>query len=125
MIQIGCKSLLKSIIKEEGLNDKLYKPATVFYRISAAKNALINAQKYAIDIDLVSDDESSGRPKIKELFAKYQDRCSKAGAMDFDDLLLKMHELITKFPDVLHKLQNRFEYFMIDEFRIPMRLNIK
>ena len=112
-----CKSLLKSIIKEEGLNDKLYKPATVFYRISAAKNALINAQKYAIDIDLVSDDESSGRPKIKELFAKYQDRCFKAGAMDFDDLLLKMHELITKFPDVLHKLQNRFEYFMIDEFQ--------
>lgn len=112
-----CKSLLKTIIKEEGLNDKLYKPATVYYRISAAKNALINAQKYAEDIDLVSDDESSGRPKIKELFAKYQDRCFKAGAMDFDDLLLKMYDLITKFPEVLHKLQNRFEYFMIDEFQ--------
>lgn len=112
-----CKSLLKSIIKEEGLNDKLYKPATVFYRISSAKNALIDAKKYAENIDLVSDDESSGRPKIKELFAKYQDRCFKAGAMDFDDLLLKMYELITRFPEVLHKLQNRFQYFMIDEFQ--------
>lgn len=112
-----CKSLLKSIIKEEGLNDKLYKPSTVYYRISSAKNALIDAQKYAVDIDLVADDESSGRPKLKELFAKYQDRCFKAGAMDFDDLLLKTYELLTKFPDVLHKLQNRFDYFMIDEFQ--------
>ncbi|MEZ5053834.1 MAG: 3'-5' exonuclease [Chitinophagales bacterium] len=112
-----CKSLLKSIIKEEGLNDKLYKAANVFYRISSAKNALLDAKKYAENIDFVSDDESSGRPKIKELFAKYQDRCFKAGAMDFDDLLLKMHELLTKFPEVLHKLQSRFQYFMIDEFQ--------
>jgi DNA helicase-2/ATP-dependent DNA helicase PcrA len=112
-----CKSLLKSIIKEEGLNDKLYKASNVYYRISSAKNALIDAKKYSENIDLVSDDESSGRPRIKELFAKYQDRCFKAGAMDFDDLLLKMHELLTRFPDVLHKLQNRFQYFMIDEFQ--------
>lgn len=112
-----CKSLLKSIIKEEGLNDKLYKPATVYYRISSAKNALLNAQKYAENIDLVADDESSSRPKIKDIFAKYQDRCFKSGAMDFDDLLLKMYELITKFPEVLNKLQNRFQYFMIDEFQ--------
>lgn len=112
-----CKSLLKSIIKEEGLNDKLYKPATVYYRISSAKNALLNAQKYAENIDLVADDESSSRPKIKDIFAKYQDRCFKSSAMDFDDLLLKMYELITKFPEVLHKLQNRFQYFMIDEFQ--------
>ena len=112
-----CKSLLKTIIKEEGLNDKLYKPATVFYRISSAKNALIDAKKYAEDVDLVSDDESAGRPKIKELFAKYQDRCFKAGAMDFDDLLLKMYELLTRFPDVLDKLQNRFRHFLIDEFQ--------
>ena len=112
-----CKSLLKSIIKEEGLNDKLYKPATVYYRISSAKNALLNAQKYAENIDLVADDESSSRPKIKDIFAKYQDRCFKSGAMDFDDLLLKMYVLITKFPEVLNKLQNRFQYFMIDEFQ--------
>lgn len=112
-----CKSLIKTIIKEEGLNDKLYKPANVFYRISSAKNALLDAKKYAENIDLVADDESSGRPKIKEIYAKYQDRCFKAGAMDFDDLLLKTHELLSKFPDVLDKLQNRFQYFMIDEFQ--------
>ncbi|MCC6516172.1 MAG: UvrD-helicase domain-containing protein, partial [Chitinophagales bacterium] len=74
-----CKSLIKTIIKEEGLNDKLYKPANVFYRISSAKNALLDAKKYAENIDLVADDESSGRPKIKEIYAKYQDRCFKAG----------------------------------------------
>ncbi|MFN8237765.1 MAG: 3'-5' exonuclease [Chitinophagales bacterium] len=111
------KSLLKSIIKEEGLNDKLYKPATVYYRISGAKNALIDAKKYAENIDLVSDDESSGRPKIAELYAKYQDRCFKAGAMDFDDLLLKTYELLTKFPDVLYKYQKRFTHVLIDEFQ--------
>ncbi len=111
------KSLLKSIIKEEGLNDKLYKPATVYYRISGAKNALIDAGKYASNIDLVSDDESSGRPKIAELYAKYQDRCFKAGAMDFDDLLLKTYELLTKFPDVLYKYQKRFTHVLIDEFQ--------
>ena len=109
-----CKSLIKSIVKEEGLNDKLYKASNIFYRISSAKNALMDAKKYAENIDFVSDDESSGRPKIKEIFAKYQDRCFKAGAMDFDDLLLKMHELLSKFPDVLHKLQSRFQYFMIE-----------
>ncbi|MBK9330155.1 MAG: UvrD-helicase domain-containing protein [Sphingobacteriales bacterium] len=111
------KSLLKSIIREEGLNDKLYKPATVYYRISGAKNALIDAKKYAENTDLVSDDESSGRPKIAELFAKYQDRCFKAGAMDFDDLLLKTYELLTRFPDVLYKYQKRFTHVLIDEFQ--------
>jgi len=112
-----CKSLIKSIVKEEGLNDKLYKPATVFYRISSAKNSLIDAKMYAQNVDLVSDDESSGRPKIAELYQKYQDRCFKSGAMDFDDLLLKMYELLTKFPDVLYKLQNRFTHLLIDEFQ--------
>jgi DNA helicase II / ATP-dependent DNA helicase PcrA len=111
------KSLLKSIIREEGLNDKLYKPATVYYRISGAKNALLDAKKYAADIDLVADDESSGRPKIAEIYAKYQDRCFKSGAMDFDDLLLKMYELLTKFPDVLYKYQKRFTHVLIDEFQ--------
>lgn len=111
------KSLLKSIIKEEGLNDKLYKPSIVYYRISGAKNALLDAKQYAANIDLISDDESSGRTKIAELYAKYQDRCFKSGAMDFDDLLLKMYELLIKFPDVLYKYQNRFTHLLIDEFQ--------
>lgn len=111
------KSLLKSIIKEEGLNDKLYKASNVYYRISGAKNDLLTARLYAENIDLVSDDESAGRPKIAELYKKYEDRCFKAGAMDFDDLLLKMHELIVRFPDVLYKYQNRFTHMLIDEFQ--------
>ncbi|MDB5226995.1 MAG: UvrD/REP helicase [Bacteroidota bacterium] len=111
------KSLLKSIVREMGLNDKLYKPSTVYYRISSAKNALLDAKKYKESIDLVADDESSGRPKISEIYQQYQDRCFKAGAMDFDDLLLKMYELLTKFPDVLYKYQNRFTHVLIDEFQ--------
>lgn len=111
------KSLLKSIVKEMGLNDKLYKPSTVYYRISSAKNALIDAKKYRDDINLVSDDESTGRPKISEIYMTYQERCFRAGAMDFDDLLLKMHELLTRFPDVLYKYQTRFTHVLIDEFQ--------
>ena len=112
-----CKSLLKSIIKEEGLNDKIYKPATVFYRISSAKNVLIDAYAYKENIDFIADDESAGKPKIADLFQKYQDRCFKAGAMDFDDLILKMYELLSKFPDVLYKYQKRFSHMLIDEFQ--------
>lgn len=112
-----CKSLLKTIVKEEGLNDKIYKPATVFYKISNAKNALIDAYAYKENPDFIADDESAGKPKIAELFQKYQDRCFKAGAMDFDDLILKMYELLAKFPDVLYKYQKRFSHMLIDEFQ--------
>ena len=111
------KSLLKSIVKEMGLNEKLYKPSIVYYRISGAKNALIDAKKYRENIDLISDDESTGRPKIAEIYERYQGRCFKAGAMDFDDLLMKMYELLTKFPDVLYKYQGRFTHVLIDEFQ--------
>jgi DNA helicase-2/ATP-dependent DNA helicase PcrA len=111
------KSLIKSIVREEGLNDKLYKPNIVYNRISNAKNNLITAKAYGKDIDLVSEDESSGRPKIHLLYAKYVRRCFLAGAMDFDDLLLKMYELLDKFPEVLYKYQHRFTHLMIDEFQ--------
>lgn len=111
------KSLLKSIIKEEGLNDKLYKPANIFYRISSAKNSLIGPAAYANNVDFISDDESAGRPKTAELYAKYANRCFLAGAMDFDDLLFKMHELLVKFPEVLYKYQHKFSHLLIDEFQ--------
>jgi DNA helicase-2/ATP-dependent DNA helicase PcrA len=111
------KSLLKSIIKEEGLNDKLYKPANIFYRISSAKNSLIGPEAYANNVDFISDDESAGRPKTAELYAKYAHRCFLAGAMDFDDLLFKMHELLVKFPEVLYKYQHKFSHLLIDEFQ--------
>lgn len=111
------KSLLKAIIKEENLNDKLYKPNVVYNRISSAKNSLITAADYLKDDELMAEDEMSGRPKIGELYTKYSRRCFLSGAMDFDDLLLKTFELFDKHPDVLNKYQNRFTHLMIDEFQ--------
>jgi DNA helicase-2/ATP-dependent DNA helicase PcrA len=111
------KSLLKTIIKELGQDDKLYKPAGVLGRISAAKNALVNAGEYMANDENTSFDESSGRPMFGKIFQMYQDRCFKASAMDFDDLLLKTFELFKNHPDVLHKYQHQFKYIMVDEFQ--------
>jgi len=111
------KNLLKTIVKEMNLNDKLYKPGYVHYRISLAKNNLIGPKEYEHNIELTSEDEANGRPKMSEIYQQYAKRCFRAGAMDFDDLLLKTHELLEKFPDVLYKYQHRFKYVMIDEFQ--------
>ncbi len=111
------KNLLKTIVKEMGLNDKLYKPGYVLYRISISKNNLIGPKEYENNADLIAEDESNGRPKMSELYWNYTKRCFRAGAMDFDDLLLKTHELLERFPDVLYKYQHRFKYVMIDEFQ--------
>lgn len=111
------KSLLKSIIKEFGLDDKLYKPAGVLGRISAAKNALVNAKEYMGNDENTSFDESSGRPMFGKIFQTYQERCFRASAMDFDDLLLKTFELFRFHPEVLNKYQHQFKYIMVDEFQ--------
>ncbi len=111
------KSLIKKIIKEMGVNTKIYKEGFVFGRISGAKNSLIGPEAYAQNIDLTSEDESSGRGKIAEIYREYARRCFISGAMDFDDLLFKMHELLSRFPEVLHKYQNKFSHVLIDEFQ--------
>lgn len=111
------KSLLKSIVKELNLDDKLYKPAGLLNRISAAKNALVNAREYMANDENTSFDESSGRPLFGKIFQTYQDRCFKASAMDFDDLLLKTFELFRNHADILHKYQHQFKYIMVDEFQ--------
>lgn len=111
------KSLLKSIVKEYGLDDKLYKPDVVFNRISSAKNNLYSWSEYQNNAQFVADDHASGRPKIGELYEQYARRCFKASGMDFDDLLFNMWVLITKFPDVLHKYQHKFKYVLVDEFQ--------
>lgn len=111
------KNLIKSIVKEMGLNDKLYKPGYVYHRISLSKNNLIGPKEYENNLDLMAEDESNGRPKMSEVFWNYTKRCFRSGAMDFDDLLLKTHELFERFPDVLYKYQHRFKYVMIDEFQ--------
>ena len=111
------KSLIKTIVKELGLDEKLYKPSGVLGRISAAKNALVNAREYVTNDENTAFDESSGRPMFGKIFQTYQDRCFKASAMDFDDLLLKTFELFRFHPDVLHKYQHQFKYIMVDEFQ--------
>ena len=111
------KNLLKNIVKEMGLNDKLYKPGYVLYRISISKNNLIGPDAYANNADFLAEDEANGRPKMAEVYKQYAKRCFRAGAMDFDDLLLKTHELFERFPDALYKYQHRFKYVMIDEFQ--------
>lgn len=111
------RSLIKSIIKERGLDDKIYKPNQVQWRISAVKNALITPGQYAQNPDLLSEDREQRRPATAELYKLYCERCFKSGAMDFDDLLLNTHIILEKFPDVLYRYQHKFKYVLIDEFQ--------
>jgi DNA helicase-2/ATP-dependent DNA helicase PcrA len=111
------RSLIKTIIKERNLDDKIYKPNQVQYRISACKNALIFPDAYKQDPDLLAEDRDARRPETVSIYATYCDRCFKSGAMDFDDLLLKTYELLERFPDVLYKYQHKFKYVLIDEFQ--------
>ena len=111
------KSVLKTVIHELNLDDKHYKPATVYNRISAAKNALISAEEYKNDWQLQQEDMRANRPAIAQIFDAYSKRCFKNGAMDFDDLLLKFHELLTRVPAALSKYQRKFRYILIDEYQ--------
>jgi DNA helicase-2/ATP-dependent DNA helicase PcrA len=111
------RSVLKAVVNDMGLDDKLYKPNIVHNRISAAKNALVGPAEYAMDTFLKQEDARSNRPAIAEIYASYAARCFKNGAMDFDDLLFKMHELLQNFPEVLHKYQHKFKYILIDEYQ--------
>lgn len=111
------KSLIKTLLGELKLDDKMYKPSNMLGRISAAKNALISAEEYMGNSEFFENDNSSGRPKFGQLFKLYQDRCFRAGAMDFDDLLVNTHKLFAKHLDVLNKYQHQFKYIMVDEFQ--------
>jgi len=111
------KALLRSIIKEMDLDDKVYKINVVFARISGAKNRLITAQVYANSALYQAEDELARKPRLGELFVKYADRCFKAGAMDFDDLLLNTYQLFNQHLEVLYKYQEYFRYILIDEFQ--------
>ena len=111
------KSVLKTVINELNLDDKHYKPNTVYNRISSAKNALVNAEDYANDYGIQQEDMRSNRPAIAQIYKAYVARCFKNGAMDFDDLLLKFYELLSFFPESLHKYQHKFKYILIDEYQ--------
>ena len=111
------RSVIKAVVNDMGLDDKLYKPNIVHNRISSAKNALVGPAEYAMDNFLKQEDARSNRPAIADIYASYAARCFKNGAMDFDDLLFKMHELLQNFPEVLHKYQHKFKYILIDEYQ--------
>ena len=111
------RSVIKTVINELNLDDKHYKPNVVGSRISSAKNALVSPAEYANDYYIQQEDMRANRPAIAQIYAAYANRCFKNGAMDFDDLLLKMYELLKNFPDALHKYQHKFKYIMIDEYQ--------
>lgn len=111
------KSLIKSILNDMNLDPKIYKPNLVYGRISAAKNSLFSAQAYVNDRDIQKEDSRSNRPFIGQIYSRYASQCFKNGAMDFDDLLFKMYELLSRFPEVLAKYQHKFRYVLIDEYQ--------
>lgn len=111
------KSLLKDIIKAMNLDDKVYKPSMVYGRISSAKNNLISADAYLQNPDIQNEDNQSRRPELGRIYKTYVDRCFKAGAMDFDDLLFQTNVLLRDFPDVLAFYQQKFKYILVDEYQ--------
>ncbi|HTN21618.1 MAG TPA: UvrD-helicase domain-containing protein [Pelobium sp.] len=111
------KSLIKTILKEMSLDDKLYHHNYVYGRISMAKNNLISVAEYQKNEQIQADDFTSGRAFLGKIYETYVNRCFKAGAMDFDDLLFKTNVLLKEHPAVLHKYQQKFKYLMVDEYQ--------
>ncbi|HEY9340704.1 MAG TPA: UvrD-helicase domain-containing protein [Hanamia sp.] len=111
------KSVVKAVIKEMNLDDKHYKPSTVYNRISHAKNSLITPEEYINDYGLQQEDMRANRPMTGQIYMAYCNRCFKNGAMDFDDLLLKFYQLLSTHPESLSKYQRKFKYIMIDEYQ--------
>lgn len=109
--------LISAIIKEMNLDKDIYKAKQVFSRISSFKNNLITVRAYYDNPELQEADAMSKKPRLGEIYQEYVSRCFKSGAMDFDDLLLKTNELLSRFPDVLAKYQHRFKYILVDEYQ--------
>ena len=111
------KSLIRTILKEMQLDDKLYNANFVYNRISSAKNNLISAAEYQKNEQIQAEDNSTGRSFLGQIYQTYTQRCFKAGAMDFDDLLFKTNVLLKNHPEILYKYQNKFKYLMLDEYQ--------
>ncbi len=111
------RSVIKGILKEWQLDDKLYKPNQVHGRISIAKNNLIGPLEYLANAELMASDAASLRPKIGDIYKAYAERCFRAGAMDFDDLLFNTNLLFRDHPDAMLKYQQRFLYILVDEYQ--------
>ena len=109
--------LIATIIKELKLDKDLYKYKNIRSRISSLKNNLVTVKAYLSNPELVQQDNESRRPMFGKIYQTYVNRCFKASAMDFDDLLLKTNELLNRFPEVLAKYQERFKYIHVDEYQ--------
>lgn len=110
-------NVLKKVIKDLSIDSEVYKPKKVLARISQYKNNLITVNAYFNNPELMENDERANIKRIGEIYRKYVDTCFRNGAMDFDDLLLKTNELLTRFPEVLAKYQDRFRYILVDEYQ--------
>jgi DNA helicase-2/ATP-dependent DNA helicase PcrA len=111
------QQLIRSIIKEKNLDKDIYKYKQILSRISSFKNSLITVNAYLKNPELQEADAMAKRPRLGEIYQEYVDRCFKSGAMDFDDLLLRTNELLTRFPEVLAKYQQKFKYILVDEYQ--------
>ena len=111
------RSLIKNIVKQMGLDDKIYKPSTVHSAISMQKNRLCSAEQYAEDSDLLARDRRRNMPETYKVFMSYQQRLRQANAMDFDDLLVQTYRLLKENEDVRQKYAERFKYVLVDEYQ--------
>lgn len=111
------KNLIKAIVKDMKLDDKVYKPSVILGRISMAKNNLIVAQSYAQNNRILTEDTAGKRPLIGEIYKQYQQRCKQSDTMDFDDLLLQTNILFRDHPEILAKYQEKFNYILVDEYQ--------
>lgn len=110
-------SVMTKIINEMNLDKDIYKAKQVLGRISQFKNNLITVRAYHNNQALIEADNEAMKPRMGDIYRAYVDRCFKSGAMDFDDLLLRTNEILTRFPEVLAKYQERFKYIMVDEYQ--------
>lgn len=115
--QSDSKSLVRSIIKEMQLDEKVYKPSTIVERISSAKSNMLSPAEYTRSADRMNGDLRSRVPSTHEIYRRYCERCRQANAMDFDDLLLNTYHLFDEHPDVLARYTERFKYVLVDEFQ--------
>ena len=111
------RSLIKTIVKEMGLDEKVYKPASVHSRISMAKNNLMSADNYARDKELYQVDQRAKMPRVGDIFITYVQRCQQANAMDFDDLLTLTFKLFQEHEDIRKKYADRFDFLLVDEYQ--------
>ena len=111
------KSLIKNIVKDFSLDEKVYNSSFVLDRISKAKSSLISSEEYLADNTYFTEDNIAGKPQIGRIFHEYNARLRKNMAMDFDDLLFNTYTLLCSCPDVAQKYQNRFKYILVDEYQ--------